>query len=913
MRLWQTGFARFVPLSKSLCDIVLASPWCFASSRRTLCFRPIQATNAEWRLRLFDNQPSRIVEAMQPLQPPASSSVYGRHRAIAIGDDSVPAADAPPQEFDTTTVLDALLNPKSDHRESAALHQQCDWVVLDSVDLGSQKSWPVVLDEALRLLAPSGSLTLRAQDSALLSIFALKHQLLHWGGITLTEEARDPRGGLRLQLVNNRLARRPMGVDGITFGVITNSTSLNAVAPFIDSVLSLDGLEAANRQIVVCGPRALGDVLAREQPGITFVDQPREFADRGWITRKKNLIVDAARHESLVICHDRYEVPRNFVHAMRAFGGDFDVIVPRQVCPDGARFPDWVTLGSTWDWGVPAMLHYDDWTPYGYVNGGAMIAKTARLREVPWNDLLFWNQAEDVELSRRLQARGVVPRLARDVVLRSRTLRPPQTQSFDSMPLTQERYMLPASQTAHQFAPRLPYDVSVPLGSHFSDFAARFGVAFDSAWEQETDAIMLRSPAIGEVTVRLPYSDESLAMILSVDSGEGTLQCELNGVDVTASRSSESESTFTIVLPQTAELSVRRLKMRSDHDVRLRAICVRPRNRADGALMPTDERGLREAADRAALRAALHLQTANPRTALSTAGNDFDGTGVCIADLPLLLRGARSVVVVIPGDFASLHETTSLLAALRSHVRADASIHVAADPALTPLLHGWNVLPIVWTRFLSESAYADERAAAAQGLAPDLLIHAAPTRTLASELLMLQLSARAVVGFEQRDSSITSEIEQYARPRYTRLLTCAASRPEQVLARALALPDADRMVWPEPRSALLGNKAAESHQRDGSHVLALLGDSSAALESPHCVARLHALRAAGWKVVGLGAAQSVGALRAALTNVPGASNLAGRLDLAGQHGFLSRADAYLAGGPGLRALASMAGCTYAAD
>jgi hypothetical protein len=40
-----------------------------------------------------------------------------------------------------------------------------------------------------------------------------------------------------------------------------------------------------------------------------------------------------------------------------------------------------------------------------------MVFKTHALRECPFNDLLYWNQAEDVEVSRTFTDAGMPPRM----------------------------------------------------------------------------------------------------------------------------------------------------------------------------------------------------------------------------------------------------------------------------------------------------------------------------------------------------------------------------------------------------------------------------------------------------------------------------------------------------------------------
>jgi len=49
--------------------------------------------------------------------------------------------------------------------------------------------------------------------------------------------------------------------------------------------------------------------------------------------------------------------------------------------------------------------------PTQYINGGLIIAKTKTLRDVPFNELVFWQQAEDVELAHAFRSLSIPPRI----------------------------------------------------------------------------------------------------------------------------------------------------------------------------------------------------------------------------------------------------------------------------------------------------------------------------------------------------------------------------------------------------------------------------------------------------------------------------------------------------------------------
>jgi hypothetical protein len=301
------------------------------------------------------------------------------------------------------------------------------------VDLGMSRTWPLIIDEALRLLVRNQDslLTLRFKESHHLTIFKFAFfirsrrdfQILNF------EQNRTLDGVFVFKLGLRRLSSLP-ALDTFDFGIISNGDRPEHLRLFIDSVRADMVDESTVYKIIICGPKSLIASQVDEAPDILVIDSPKQFADKGWITRKKNLIVSAATSENLMVVHDRYKVSRGFFSALKEYGADFSVLVPRQITKDGQRFPDWVTLGSTWSWLQPSFMKDDDFDDDMYVNGGAVIAKTEVLIHCPWNELLLWNQGEDVEFTRHMRTLGVVPRLAPYVVLETVEPREGYTRGF---------------------------------------------------------------------------------------------------------------------------------------------------------------------------------------------------------------------------------------------------------------------------------------------------------------------------------------------------------------------------------------------------------------------------------------------------------------------------------------------------
>lgn len=303
-------------------------------------------------------------------------------------------------------------------RELPSNHGNFHTVCFVEHDLSGFTAWQSILDEMIRLLhygkrcrmvvRLSSSHVNLAEFASFLErrtdcVFHLEHREADLFWLTCEKRFSQP------------------SLGEIGFGVITDGRRLAHVSHFIESVISLDGISNFSVEIAVCGPSSLEDVLSKyrnndSQVSLKRLPDPKNFSNDGWITKKKNLLVDGLQAENLIILHDRYVVPHDFLRHLVEFGPDFDLIVPAQV-KDGKRFPDWTAASSAWDSHQTYLLPYGEDSPFAYVNGGCLIAKRAVLANEGWSEILFWNQREDIELTRRLRSRAIVPRVAPKLVL----------------------------------------------------------------------------------------------------------------------------------------------------------------------------------------------------------------------------------------------------------------------------------------------------------------------------------------------------------------------------------------------------------------------------------------------------------------------------------------------------------------
>ncbi len=112
--------------------------------------------------------------------------------------------------------------------------------------------------------------------------------------------------------VRPSLVSSGLGDPGWTFGILTSGPSPHACR----MVEEIRSLALPGYEILLCGPEP-GPLP--DDPRVRRIDLDRP-EPRGWITRKKNLIAEQARHENLCLLHDRFRLPPNFVEAVTKLG-----------------------------------------------------------------------------------------------------------------------------------------------------------------------------------------------------------------------------------------------------------------------------------------------------------------------------------------------------------------------------------------------------------------------------------------------------------------------------------------------------------------------------------------------------------------------------------------------------------------
>jgi len=280
------------------------------------------------------------------------------------------------------------------------------WLIQDALSI---QGWRILLDSCMRMLMPQGILVVRYQQNQYLSIPGLKSFLFRKYGVSITVVAESIENGeITTAFQVSRKVATLQKEKSWTFGILTQGKKVELVKDFCMSVREFGG---DDHEIIIVGPHN----AAYAPYKVKYIEKSYSsaFSD---ICVKKNDIVEIASHENVCILHDRYVLNKDFFSGFEEFGYDFDFITIRQHHESGKIYPSYCAMddGGNLIWGRIYECGSENAT-WGrhYLNGGLIIAKRALLQEVPFNALIFHNQAEDVELAKVLESRSIVPRINR--------------------------------------------------------------------------------------------------------------------------------------------------------------------------------------------------------------------------------------------------------------------------------------------------------------------------------------------------------------------------------------------------------------------------------------------------------------------------------------------------------------------
>jgi hypothetical protein len=265
----------------------------------------------------------------------------------------------------------------------------------------------LVVDEMVRMVGEEGKLVFRYRQNGHFTVISLKNLIGRRYGIDASvayERVEDGEFTTVFRIERQDLARYRS--KRWTFAVLTQGKRRENLNSFFESIRNSDGGD--DHEILVCGPQ----LPEFAHFNLRYHDQKysEQYAE---ISVKKNDLAQLASEENFCVVHDRYRLDDNFFGGFEQYGYDFDFITVPQWYECGARFPGYCAMSSgQLSWSTPLDCQdYNHLWPLQYLNGGIFICKTKTFQDLPLNGMLFWNQAEDVELSMHFRNHKLPPRI----------------------------------------------------------------------------------------------------------------------------------------------------------------------------------------------------------------------------------------------------------------------------------------------------------------------------------------------------------------------------------------------------------------------------------------------------------------------------------------------------------------------
>lgn len=312
-----------------------------------------------------------------------------------------------PYDMDSINIIDS-----SAFRMDPSFHRKYDivWYYENLFDLLGEFKWKICLDELIRLLKKDGMLVIRLRENENPSLFMLKEFLFRDINIDVQLDYENCDETCRIWTCVFKIHRKNIEIyekKDWTFGILTSGKKVQNVLYFLDSIRKLDPMN--KHEIIISGPKN----ELYEKFYVKYINM-NQFRDDKYaeIAKKKNVIVNQASNTNVMIVHDRFMLNNDFFIGFEKYGYDFDFLTVKQFLKDGREFPCQGKLEKNLIFSkVSRVNELNFCCESQFINGGILIFKKRMVENLPLNDMLMWNQMEDVAYSERCIANGIVPRV----------------------------------------------------------------------------------------------------------------------------------------------------------------------------------------------------------------------------------------------------------------------------------------------------------------------------------------------------------------------------------------------------------------------------------------------------------------------------------------------------------------------
>jgi hypothetical protein len=179
----------------------------------------------------------------------------------------------------------------------------------------------------------------------------------------------------------------------LSFCIITNGKRDRLMGTVIRAIKAQ---EIPRYEIIVAG-------VFRDEPGIVYLPAA-DAANNGRLGEMRNLAVARASGENIVMLDDDIILSPDWYRNFTAYAHPFDILTSQIRLPDGGRYYDHATVGGPK--GLTFLDPDQDDDHVFMTGGGGWVMKNRVASSVAWDPQRAFYQEEDVDFSRRCQAKG---------------------------------------------------------------------------------------------------------------------------------------------------------------------------------------------------------------------------------------------------------------------------------------------------------------------------------------------------------------------------------------------------------------------------------------------------------------------------------------------------------------------------
>lgn len=186
-----------------------------------------------------------------------------------------------------------------------------------------------------------------------------------------------------------------MKSSGYSFCICTNGKAPDTLS---DEIRSIRSLNMPAYEMLVAGtlPPNFGCKDIQYIPAM-------EAARSGRQGEMRNLLLKAARYDTVVFADDDLIFREDFYSGLLHFGDNFDVLCVNVLDMEGTRYWNWATIGGPRG---HVLLDYTESDPFLYITGALCIVKSWVAECIQWNSSCSIDLQVYIDFTRRLQLSG---------------------------------------------------------------------------------------------------------------------------------------------------------------------------------------------------------------------------------------------------------------------------------------------------------------------------------------------------------------------------------------------------------------------------------------------------------------------------------------------------------------------------